>query len=139
MYFDKSKKFNVEKYINNPNKIYAHISDDKKVETLKEHLERSIKYFYKLVENKNLDNIFLKFEAKLCKEFSDKEKSLFREMIVNTIYMHDLGKININFQTIKMKNKYFKDKKDMEYSNSNHSCLSSLIYMDYYHKKIKIR
>ncbi|KGN02066.1 CRISPR-associated protein Cas3 [Clostridium novyi A str. 4570] len=138
MYFDKSNKFNIEKYINNSDKIYAHTMDDyKKVETLKEHLERSIKYFYKLVENKNLDNIFLKFETKLCKEFSDKEKSLFREMIVNTIYMHDLGKININFQTIKMKNKYFKDKKDIECSNSNHSCLSSLIYMNYYYKKIK--
>lgn len=53
MYFDKSNKFNIEKYINNSDKIYAHTMDDyKKVETLKEHLERSIKYFYKLVENK---------------------------------------------------------------------------------------
>nr|WP_242947259.1 CRISPR-associated endonuclease Cas3'' [Clostridium haemolyticum] len=106
-------------------------------ETLKEHVERSLKYFYKLVYSKNLENIFLKFEEKLCREFSDEEKNLFREMIINTIYMHDLGKININFQRLKMHNKYWENHKEFEFNNSNHSCLSSLIYMDYYYKKIK--
>ncbi|EGO87702.1 CRISPR-associated protein Cas3, partial [Clostridium botulinum C str. Stockholm] len=58
-------------------------------------------------------------------------------MIINTIYMHDLGKININFQRLKMHNKYWENHKEFEFNNSNHSCLSSLIYMDYYYKKIK--
>ncbi|KEI09637.1 CRISPR-associated protein Cas3 [Clostridium sp. K25] len=138
MYFEKTEKFNISKYIKNSEKIYAHINNKtREKETLKEHVERSLKYFYKLVYSKNLENIFLKFEEKLCREFSDEEKNLFREMIINTIYMHDLGKININFQRLKMHNKYWENHKEFEFNNSNHSCLSSLIYMDYYYKKIK--
>lgn len=140
MYFDGVEKFQLEDFIVNSDKIYAHISEDKKEfrkETLKEHIELSLKYLKKIVEIKRLDNVFINFENALVKDLSDEGRILYREMLMNTIYMHDLGKINCNFQYNRMKNMAFKDYQGLEYNNSNHSMLSSLIYLNYYFTKIK--
>ena len=59
---------------------------------------------------------------------------LFKELISNSIYMHDMGKINSDFQFIKMKNKKFKDTPQVY---SKHSMLSSIMYFDYYFDKIR--
>nr|WP_307897641.1 hypothetical protein [Clostridium botulinum] len=46
MYFEKTEKFDISKYIKNSEKIYAHINNKtREKETLKEHVERSLKYF----------------------------------------------------------------------------------------------
>lgn len=58
-------------------------------------------------------------------------------MLLNTIYLHDIGKINSNFQYYKMNNKYFAKKKDINFNNSNHSMLSAVIYINYYFDKIR--
>ena len=55
-------------------------------------------------------------------------------MIVNTIYMHDIGKLNINFQIDKMKNEIFK--RVPLYQSKRHSDLSARIYLDYFGKKL---
>lgn len=55
-------------------------------------------------------------------------------MIVNTIYMHDIGKLNINFQIDKMKNKIF-DRKHL-YQSKRHSNLSARIYIDHFGNKV---
>lgn len=140
MYFDGVEKFKLEDFIVNRDKIYAHIFEDKKEfrkETLKEHIELSLKYLKKIVEIKRLDNVFINFENALIRGFSDEGRILYREMLMNTIYMHDLGKINCNFQYNRMKNIAFKDYEGLEFNNSNHSMLSSLIYLNYYFTKIK--
>ena len=49
------------------------------------------------------------------------------ELFENAIYLHDLGKINRNFQILKMNNP---ELKDLPTQDSNHSIYSSLMYMD---------
>lgn len=136
MYFEYIEKFPIEQYIINNDIIYAHILEksDRK-ETLKEHLELAIRYFLKIINAKNLGLIFYNFENKLLSEFSEKGKKLYREILFNTIYMHDIGKINYNFQYKKMKNTELKRKDTLDHSNSNHSMLSSLIYLNHYFLK----
>ncbi|MGY0373980.1 CRISPR-associated helicase Cas3' [Clostridium sp. JNZ J1-5] len=135
MYFDGVNKFNLEGLIENSNKIYAHIIDEKK-ERLKEHMDLALEYLYKIISSKNLDNVFLNFQNRFIKSFSPEGKLLYKEMLLNTIYMHDLGKINCNFQYLKMNNKEFKDAVNLNFNNSNHSMLSSLIYLNHYFSKI---
>lgn len=137
MYFANIEKFNYDQYISKDKNIYAHIHGDRK-ETLKEHLELSLKYFGIIIKKKKLDNVFLNIEETLLKDkLSDKGKSLYRQMLINTIYMHDIGKINCNFQYIKMDNLEFENNKGNEVNNSKHSMLSALIYIDFFYKKIK--
>lgn len=125
--------FSIEKYVKDENKVLAHISDIKNPETLLEHSDLVIKYFKKIYENKNLKIVFDKFSDKFFGE-NEITKKFWNEMIVNTIYMHDIGKLNINFQIDKMKNKIF-DRKHL-YQSKRHSNLSARIYIDYFSNKI---
>lgn len=136
MYFNKVNKANLDTLIVDGKNIYAHTVDERK-ETLEEHSELAIGYLYKIVEEKKLDNVFLNFENKLLGDISENSKILYREMILNTIYLHDLGKINCNFQYKKMGNNLFKNKKGLRFNNSNHSMLSSLLYLNYFFNKIQ--
>lgn len=125
--------FSIEKYVKDENKILAHISDIKNPETLLEHSDLVIKYFKKIHEDKNLEIIFDKLADKFWGE-NENIKKFWNEMIVNTIYMHDIGKLNINFQIDKMKNKIF-DRKHL-YQSKRHSNLSARIYIDYFSNKV---
>lgn len=136
MYFHGIEKFDLDKLIINNGKIYAHIVDERK-ETLKQHIELSLQYLHKIIKSKKIDNVFLNFQNTLLNEISDKGKILYKEMLLNTIYMHDLGKINCNFQYKKMKNEEFKAAEGLKFNNSNHSMLSSLIYLNHYFNKIR--
>ncbi|AOY76430.1 CRISPR-associated helicase/endonuclease Cas3 [Clostridium formicaceticum] len=136
MYFNDVEKFQLEELIVNNEKIYAHVMKERK-EILKEHVELAIKYLYKIIEVKQLHSVLLNFEKNICKEMSTQGKLLYREMLFNTIYMHDLGKINCNFQYNRMNNKEFKGKKGLDFNNSNHSMLSSIIYLNHYFNRIK--
>lgn len=136
MYFKNIEKVNLEELIKNRDKIYAHIKDDKK-ELLKEHLDLSLKYLYKIYENKSLDNVFLNIENSLTNSFKSEGKKLYREMILNTIYMHDLGKINCNFQYKRMGNDEFENVEGLMCNNSNHSMLSSILYINHFFIKIR--
>lgn len=132
MYFNNIEKVNLENIIENNDKIYAHIHNGRK-ETLKEHSDLALKYLYKISERKSLDNVFLKIENNFLKKCSNEEKMVYRKMLLNTIYMHDLGKINCNFQRKKMANKIFKEGK---MSSTNHSMLSSIIYINHFLEEI---
>lgn len=137
MYFNNIEKFNMEENITNLDKIYAHLrEEDKKVthtELLKEHSELSLEYFFKIVDKKNLDGIFLNFQKNFFNGFSEKAIIIWKELMLNTIYMHDTGKMNPSFQKVKMRNDNFK----MTYSrNTNHSIFSSVIYFNHYFNKL---
>lgn len=125
--------FSIEKYVKDKEKILAHISDRKNPETLLEHSNLTMKYFKKIYEDKNLKIVFDKLTEKFWNQ-NDTVKELWNEMITNTIYMHDIGKLNINFQIDKMKNKIF-DRKHL-YQSKKHSNLSARIYIDYFSNKI---
>lgn len=136
MFFDKIEEFNFKKFILNHQKIYAHIVEDR-VETLQEHSELATFYFKKIIKVKQLDNILKNFQDILLENITDEGKYIFWDMYYNTIKMHDLGKINCNFQYRKMKNQEFKNKKGLDCNNSKHSMLSALIYINYYYNKLK--
>ena len=121
--------------INNLSQTFAHRKDGKAKELLSEHLDKTIKYFYKINEIKGiedcLDNIIESITIN-GKKLGTIEISLIKEMFVNAIYLHDIGKINPAYQWIKMENSYIKT----NLSYSRHSILSSLIYIDIFHNKI---
>lgn len=126
----------IEEQINNEQEIYAHIKTNKQPETLREHLDRTIKYYKKISNKKEIDKQIKKlientFEnAKITKE----EKDYIYNLFINAIYLHDIGKINPKFQKDKMKNNKYKN---IETCTSEHSLVSSFIYIDIFCKNIK--
>lgn len=132
MYFDNVELFPLEQYVRNLDRLYAHTKEGHK-ETLKEHLDLAYKYFIDVCKAKNLDIVFENLE-KAYKFTTDEEVKLWKELICNTIYLHDIGKINSRFQYDKMDNKNYRG---IEAVNSKHSMLSACIYFDYYISKLQ--
>lgn len=134
MYIDLIKNFNVNDLISNDFEILAHIksNDSSEDESLNSHIELCKKYFEKIVKDKNLNNIFINFENIFLKDKDESIKLVFRELLVNTIIFHDIGKINPNFQKRKMKNNLnIKDREIERIGTTEHSIYSSIIYIDY--------
>ncbi|WP_330613962.1 CRISPR-associated endonuclease Cas3'' [Coprococcus comes] len=66
----------------------------------------------------------------------DRILHLFELMTVNIVSVHDLGKINPNFQSDKMHHKWHEEVKPDPNIGSRHSILSSVFYLDYFLGKI---
>lgn len=126
---------NLDNCIDQHDKLLAHIKGGNK-ESLKEHLDQTKSYLSMLIEVKGLDDILHRLIEVIKidnNKLSEKAKQFIAELFVNGIYLHDLGKMNPNFQVKKMGNEEFK-----EFSGeSNHSRLSSILFMDVYTKKLK--
>ena len=135
MYLNYKNQININELISKDYKIYAHTKEIKN-ETLEEHTNLCMKYFAKIVKEKNLDNTFWKFQIEFLNKYTDEAVQIFKDMIVNTIALHDIGKTNSYFQKNRLKNN-LKIKGILNYKNSNHSMLSSLVYIDIYFEKIK--
>lgn len=119
----------IEDYIENMGKIYAHrkkIDDEVYYETLFEHSELTKSKLEELIKEKNLKIIFKKFEEKFFEDEAARKE--WRNLIYNAIYLHDLGKININFQSQKMKNKNFK--LNIQQNTTEHSIFSAYLYIE---------
>jgi len=101
-------------------------------ETLIEHTYVTKKYLTNILEVNNLDNLIDKLISSLDEDYS----VLIKEMFLNAVYLHDIGKKNKYFQAIKMSNDDFKDYKDATKS-TNHSFNSSEMYIKYYQNIIK--
>ncbi len=132
MYFDNIKLFKIKEEVGNLDNIFAHLKDEHK-EKLVDHMDLTYKYFLNICKEKKLDNVFINLEETLLIGISLEGKDLWKELVCNTIYMHDIGKINCNFQTRKMKNNGYTDIRNLD---SKHSMLSACIYFDYFFKKI---
>lgn len=135
MYFNKERVLDVNQLVNKKYNIYAH-KKEAIYEKLEEHINLSLKYFHIIFEKKNLENIFIKFEDEVCKEISKKGISIFREMIINTIALHDMGKVNPYFQKDRLGND-IGIKESGKFKNSHHSIISSIVYIQYYFNIIK--
>lgn len=123
----------IEKIINNSEECFAHVSKDgKQKETLKEHTERCQKYWKNLVEKKNLMEILEEFEKRYFNSAGEKVKEIFESMTVNIVTMHDIGKVNPEFQKKKMNHLLYMDITLNEKVGSKHSIISSVFYLDYY-------
>lgn len=109
-------------------------------ETLLAHTELTYKYFIKFWQSKNSDEIFDRFcdvfwqKENIDNELKNKAKDLLKEIIMAIPIFHDMGKINPNFQLMKLKVNDFKENK--AYVNTHHSFLSSMFYMDYCRKLV---
>lgn len=121
--------------ITNIYKLYAHTKNmGSEKEFLTDHLNKTLHYFHLLYKEKNLDGIFEKLGSRF---FQDEEETIliWKELLVNAIYLHDIGKINGNFQKVKMKHMDAFHVKDS--TDSSHSMLSAVIYYNYYFSKVK--
>lgn len=135
-YFNKEQIIDLSKIIINSDKYYAHMNGEDK-ENLTSHIDLCNSYFLKLTHYKGVGESFLEIEGMYLKDFSEDTKKLFRSLIINTINFHDVGKINPIFQILKMKNKNkFYYEKEFTDIKSNHSIISSVLYIDYFYKKI---
>lgn len=124
----------------NADQFYAHIprgitGTEERPELLKEHIDRCSYYFNELCREKKLEDIWENFIIKL--EIPEQCHELFYTMLVNTIYFHDFGKINPEFQRIKMRNEIVADVSQY-LDGSKHSMLSTAIYIDYYSNVIQM-
>lgn len=135
MYFKDINLIDIRNLISINHLFFAHI-DKKRQEELQEHTKVSCKYFKNIVSIKKIDKVFLNFEYIFLKDCTKEEIWLFREMIIGTIVLHDIGKINPNFQFKKMNN----DIGNFEFFSrigTQHSIISSVLYIDYFLNKIK--
>lgn len=132
-YFEKTPVFDFAGLIETDKPFYAHIKDEKRPEPLQDHLDLTLDYFDRLCREKHLESVFRRLEKNFFPDCARETVSLWREMILNTLYLHDIGKINPNFQRDKMQNKAFKR---TESNNQNHSAFSARVYFDYYYQKI---
>jgi len=107
--------------------ILAHTPD----ETLIAHSFMTNIYFEKIKEAKKLDDLI----DKLLFNLDSKYIELIKEMLNNTIYLHDIGKINPYFQANKMNNQAFEEYKGSSIS-SEHSLYSKIEFIKYFEKYI---
>ena len=137
MYFDQIPLFNFKENFNTAAPFHAHLREDGHgniiSELLEEHMNLTMSYFDKLCEEKNLNHIFHHFEDRLVGDLSDPAKALWKELLYNTVYTHDLGKTNPNFQCQKMNNHVHQATLS---KNTNHSYFSALIYANHYLNKV---
>lgn len=109
---------------------------DSRAETLEEHLNLVMVYFQKLVKVHGLDSVI----DRLIKQFV-KEKELakvmnvwLKKLFVDTIFYHDHGKVNENFQAhpLKMNNPAFRNRKNEANGiGTQHSTLSAFIFLNH--------
>ncbi len=119
--------------------LLAHTKKNSPGETLGEHIMRCNKYFNKILQDKNLKKVIFGYADKLSFADTEKDKELLYELFYQMIIFHDTGKVNPAFQKEKMNNPCFKnDEYIYGLSGSDHSFLSSLIYMDYFLKKLDV-
>jgi len=120
--------------------LYAHINNKKQPELIIEHSLKTIKFFYKISKTRGINEILQKciynFKHK-GKKIEEAQAEIILELFSNAIYLHDMGKINPAFQFKKMKNFKIEFEKTAEASDSNHSMLSALIYIDVFLPKIQ--
>lgn len=126
----------LEQILQSPELVHAHTSKVKRAETLPEHTALTQKYLYKLSAEKGIGQVLESLTAGFKlegKELNGDCKALLKEMFVNAVVLHDIGKINPAFQKCKMENRHIKS---CPVSNSDHSILSALIFIDIFEEKI---
>ena len=120
--------------VKNPDKYLGHIEGvGNNKEKLEDHINKTFKYYEKILEEKNLGKVFERFFLSI---FDQKEGyTYFKDLIDSVILFHDLGKINSRFQRNKLKN-FELDLIDLGIEGE-HSILSSFIYVYIFVRKIK--
>lgn len=116
---------------------YAHKKGEQPKESVLEHTELCQKYYQKIVRKKEIKRVFLRFEELYLNGASEEALSLFRMMRGNIVSFHDVGKMNPLFQEKKMDHRWKKESAPDNNLGSNHSIISSVVYLDYFLDEIK--
>lgn len=119
---------------------FAHISHDNKgKETLIEHSTIVSDYCLKLIDAHGIEILFDSLIENLTQNLPVKNYEdfnyIFKECFLAAILYHDLGKVNPNFQFLRMVNESFTQEKNLSIQ-SNHSFLGSYLYVSIFLKKI---
>jgi CRISPR-associated endonuclease/helicase Cas3 len=122
--------------LKNKDNYLAHIKEDSS-ESLEEHTNLVVKYLTRLVKENDLEGILDRIISKVVSanfsDFSEVTLNFVKTFFINTVYFHDFGKINPNFQREKMNNKIFSQINIC--IGSDHSILSTYLYLAYsYHQ-----
>ena len=121
------------------NTYYAHLSNDKSVkESLFEHSELVSAYCLKLIEAHGLEKLLDSLIEHLSSFLPVKDEMVLgnqlKEVFLAAIVYHDLGKVNPNFQVLKMDNNFFYQNKKLTFQ-SNHSLLGAYLFSNIFFKK----
>ena len=135
-----SDNFRLKNILKNCNNYLAHLKEGR-AETLVDHTALTLDYLSKLIYKNNIETVLDSLiDNFISSNFKDKHTGNFADFLktifVKTIYFHDFGKINPNFQNIKMNNQSF-IKRDYGIS-SDHSILSAYLYLSNVFEEIKI-
>jgi len=107
--------------------FYAHPN-----ETITEHVKKCLHVFQKSIEEKEMEPLVEKIINGCFSEVNSTLLQFLKDAMVDVIVFHDLGKINPNFQKLKMKNSQFQKFKFLNQLESFHSPISALIYLNEY-------
>lgn len=139
-YFENIDYENFFEYLNKDYTYYAHRKKENSKEIkelLIDHINLSDKYFLKILNAKNLENIFINIENECLSNFSKEAVELFRKALLNTVHFHDIGKILVKFQKLKMENENVKDIQEVQDLGSNHSLVSAVLYINNFVESLK--
>lgn len=137
-YLNEEKIIDINEIINLDYDFFAHkkkIGNKIVYEKLIKHIELANKYFFNICNEKNIDKIFKRFEDIYLKNVSEEGKCIFRELLINIVNFHDIGKINPRFQLEKMDNELHQYE-EFKSIGSKHSIISAVIYIDYFWNRI---
>lgn len=111
---------------------FAHLHKTKPAETLGEHTERVCQFALQLIQVHHLETIIHCLIQSIIEQEAiqppDEVGNFIKELFINAIIYHDIGKINENFQVERMKNSFFRPHRANTIS-SRHSILSAFIYI----------
>lgn len=123
----------IKNQIKQAGRYWAHLPNHEsgqKSETLEEHSDLVFNYTQKLIKCFGLESIIQNLLSGSFKmDWSEKTFNQIYDLFLESIYYHDLGKINPNFQVVKMKNENFR-KKALVY-NSDHSFPGYILFIHY--------
>jgi len=119
--------------IRHANKYWAHLPNketDQNKETLEEHSSLVYNYTQILIKELGLKLIIQKLLSDSFNlNWSDSTTPMLYDLFLESIYFHDLGKINPNFQALKMKN--LDIKKENMIFGSDHSLPGYILFIHY--------
>jgi len=120
-----------------PYTIFAHTHKNKPKETLQEHTRLCEGYFKNIYKARELDKSLERMATVFHLEEGSIGLGLFYKMFFNMITLHDVGKLNPEFQKEVMENKLPEDFTIAGLKGSRHSLLSSVIYLNHFMNRIE--
>jgi len=126
----------IAKMLNRHERYWAHIHSSKNEELLADHVNLVNKYSSKLVEAHGLDSVIESLITSHVSGWENEElcAEMLKECFVGTIVFHDFGKINENFQALRMLNQkaFVKNTNTILKPPHGHSKLGAFLYISYY-------